>query len=54
MREIAEYEQAAAECRRLAAQAKNPQVKNHLEKMAEIWARLASERRQDIVENDLD
>jgi hypothetical protein len=51
MQTVAEYEQAAAECRRLAAQTKNPQQKKQMEEMAEVWERLARERRRGIVEN---
>jgi hypothetical protein len=54
MRAVAEYEQAAAECRRLAVQMKNPQQKKQMEEMAEVWERLARERRRGIVENKPD
>jgi hypothetical protein len=49
-----EYEANAAECRRLAAQTKNPKQKKQLDDMAEPWDRLARERRQGIVENNPD
>ena len=46
MQTIAECEQAAAECRRLAAQMKNPQQKKQMEEMAEVWERLARQHRR--------
>jgi hypothetical protein len=46
-----EYEANASECRRLAAQTKNPKLKKKLNDMAEGWERLARQRRQGIVEN---
>ena len=46
-----DYEANAAECRRLAAQTKNPKLKKQLNDMAEGWERLARQRRQGIVEN---
>jgi hypothetical protein len=48
------YEENAAECRRLAAQAKNPELKKRLDDMAEVWDRLARQRRQGIVEKSAD
>jgi len=54
MERMAEYEKAAAECRRLATQMKNPQLKQQMEEMAEVWERLARERRRGIVESKLD
>jgi hypothetical protein len=45
------YEQRAADCRQFAAEAKNPRDKKQLQDMAEVWERLAAERRQGIVEN---
>jgi hypothetical protein len=52
MRKGEEYEGHAAECRRLAAQTKNPRLKKQLDDMAEVWDRLARQRRQGIVENN--
>jgi len=52
MRKVDEYEGNAAECRRLAAQTKNPKLKKQLDDMAEVWDRLARQRRQGIVENN--
>ena len=52
MQRVLEYEQHAAECRQLAAQMKNPQQRKRLESMAQLWDRLAAERRQGIVENE--
>ena len=54
MRKVGEYEGNAAECRRLAAQTKNPKLKKQLDDMAEAWDRLARQRRQGIVENNPD
>jgi hypothetical protein len=54
MQTILEYEKNAADCRHTAAQMKDPQLKKQLEDMAEVWERLASERRQGIVENGPD
>jgi hypothetical protein len=54
MRKVLEYEQEAAECRQRAAQMENPQLKKKLEDMADVWDRLASERRQGIVEDNSD
>jgi hypothetical protein len=51
MQQVLEYEQHAAECRQMAAQTKNPRYKKQLENMAEVWERLANERRQGIIEN---
>jgi hypothetical protein len=50
MRKVTEYEQHAAECRKVAAGMKNAQLKKQLEDMAEVWDRLARQRRQGIVE----
>jgi hypothetical protein len=49
-----EYEEHAVECRKMAARMKNPQTKKQLEDMAEVWDRLARQRRQGIVENNPD
>ncbi len=54
MRNGEEYEENAAECRRLAAQTKNPKLKKRLDDMAEVWDRLARQRREGIVENNPD
>jgi hypothetical protein len=54
MRKISEYEQHAAECRKMAAEMTNPQQKKRLEGMADVWDRLARERRQGIVETNSD
>jgi hypothetical protein len=48
------YEQNAAECRQKAAEMENLQLKKKLEDMADVWDRLARERRQGIVENNPD
>jgi hypothetical protein len=49
---VLNHEQHAAECRQMAAQMKNPRYKKQLQDMAEVWDRLAHERRQGIVENE--
>ncbi len=54
MRNCEDYEENAAECRRLAAQMKNPKLKKRLDDMADVWDRLARQRRQGIVENNPD
>jgi hypothetical protein len=54
MRKVSEYERQAAECRKLAAQMKKPERRRQLEDMADVWDRLARERRQGIVENNPD
>ena len=54
MRKVLEYEKQAAECRRLAAQIKTPEKRKQLEDMADVWDRLARERRVGIVENKHD
>ena len=54
MKKVAECERQAAECRQLAAEMKNPQQRKQLEDMAEVWDRLARQRRQGIVENKQD
>jgi len=54
MRKVTEYEQHAAECRKMAAGMKNAQLKRQLEDMAEVWDRLARERRVGIVESKHD
>jgi hypothetical protein len=52
MQKVLEYEQHAAECRQMAAEMKNPKLKQRLGDMAEVWERLARERRKGIVENE--
>jgi hypothetical protein len=49
---VSRYEQYADDCRQLANQTKNTEQKKRLEEMAEVWERLARERRQGIVENN--
>jgi hypothetical protein len=51
MRKVTEYERQAAECRKLAAQTKTPEQRKQLEDMADVWDRLARERRVGIVES---
>jgi hypothetical protein len=52
MEKVFQYEQNAAECRQKAAQATDPKLKKQLEDEAEVWDRLARERRQGVVENN--
>ena len=54
MRKVLEYEKQAVECRQTATQMKNPRLKKQLEDMADVWDRLARERRQGVVENNPD
>jgi len=54
MRKVSEYEREASECRKLAAQMKTPEKRKQLEDMADVWDRLARERRVGIVENKHD
>ena len=54
MRKVSEYERQAAECRKLAAQTKTPEQTQQLEDIADVWDRLARERRVGIVENKHD
>jgi hypothetical protein len=54
MRKVSEYERQAAECRKLAAQMKKPEQRKQLEDAADVWDRLARERRRGIVENNHD
>jgi hypothetical protein len=51
MQRVLEYERQAAVSREMAAEMKDLQYKKQLEDMAEVWERLAQERRQGIVEN---
>ena len=51
MQIVLEYEKHAAECRKMAAKTKDFELKRQLENMAEVWDRLARQRRQGIVEN---
>jgi hypothetical protein len=51
MQKVSEYEQNAAECRQKAAQSTSLQIKKQLKETAEVWDRLARERRQGVVEN---
>jgi hypothetical protein len=52
MQKVSEYEQSAAECRQRAAQTTDLQLKKQLEEMAEVWDRLARQRRHGVVENN--
>jgi hypothetical protein len=50
VKNLSRYEQYADDCRQLAKQTQNAEQKKRLEEMAEVWERLARERRQGIVE----
>jgi len=52
MQRVLEYQQHAAECRKKATAMNDPQQKKRMEDMAEVWDRLARERRQGIVEGN--
>jgi hypothetical protein len=52
MQKVLEYERHVAVCREMAPVEKNARYKKQLEDMAEVWERLAQERRQGIVENE--
>jgi len=52
MLKIDDYRQHAAECRRLAANAALPHLREELTKMAEAWEALA-EQRETILEHKL-
>ena len=52
MQKVLEHEKQAAKCRQMAAKMKNPRLKKRHEDMAEVWERLALERRKGIVENE--
>ncbi len=54
MQKVTECEQHAGECRRMAAEMTNSQLKKQLEDMAEVWDMLANERRQGIIETNPD
>ena len=54
MPKVTEYEQHAAKCRQMAAETTNPQLKKQLEDAADVWDRLANERRQGIVQTNPD
>jgi hypothetical protein len=41
---ITDYKQHASECRRLAASASLPHIREELQKMAEAWESLAQQR----------
>ena len=52
MGKVGEYEAHATECRRLAAQIKKSKAKKAIGRVAEVWDRLARQRRQGIVEDN--
>ena len=52
MKKVLQYERHAAECRRIADEMKNPQNKKQLQDMAEVWERLAAQRRKGIIETE--
>ena len=52
MQKVLEYEQHATACRERAAETRNSQVKKQLEDMADVWDKLALQRRQGIIERE--
>ena len=54
MQQVSEYDRRAAECRQKALQMEDPQLRKQLEDMADLWDRLARERRVGIVEDNPD
>jgi hypothetical protein len=54
MRKVSEYERQAAECRKLAVKMKTPELRKQMEDLADVWDRLARERRVGIVDNKHD
>ena len=53
MLKVLEYEQHAATCQ-IAAETKYQRYKKQLQDMAEVWDRLAQQRRQGIIEDEPD
>jgi hypothetical protein len=49
MRKVSEYETHAAECRKMAAQMKDPEQKAQLEEMAKTWDMMAGVRKKQLV-----
>ena len=49
MRKISEYEAHAAECRKMAAQMKDPEQKKQLEEMADAWDMMAGVRKKQLM-----
>jgi len=52
MGKVGEYEAHATECRRLAAQIKNPKLKKQLDELPRYGTGSARQRRQGIVEDN--
>jgi hypothetical protein len=52
MQKVLEYERQAAVSREMAAETKDRRYKKELEDMAELWEKLARERRQGILETE--
>jgi hypothetical protein len=50
MKLVAQYQQFAAECRKLAAQINQPKERQALESMARIWESVAAEREAQLLE----
>ncbi len=48
MRKVSEYETHAAECRKMAAQMKDPEQKAQLEEMAKTWDMMAGVRKKQL------
>ncbi len=49
MRRVEEYEQHSEECRRIAANTRNPEHKKQLEQMAAAWTMLAEARKRQLL-----
>jgi hypothetical protein len=53
MLKVADYRLRAAECRKLAAETRDPNHREQLEEMGRAWERLAEERTQRIVQGTI-
>ena len=54
MNKVREYERNSAECAEFAANATNAEVRSQYQKLAEMWRRLAQERRAFLQSKSLD
>jgi hypothetical protein len=52
MRKVSEYQEHAAECRKMARQTRNEEHKKTLEDMAQAWDMLAKEREKQQLANE--
>lgn len=53
MRKVAEYEQHAEECRRMATGMKDPKQRQQLQEMAAAWEMLAVERKKQLAKQEV-